>query len=291
MFRLVAAFVALFMAAVPAQAEEIKLTHNGHSVHAELVLAEGKTLKDRIVLLTHGTLAHNKMELIVAMQTLLEERGISSLAINLSYNVSERTGMYDCGVPITHKHTDALDEIGLWLNWLKDQGSTNVVLAGHSRGGNQTAWFAAERMDPVVSQVVLVAPATWYADKAAKGFKKTHGRDLDGAMAEAKKAGPKMLKGMGAIYCAGADITGDAFLNYYTVDDRFHTPNLLAKITKPVLIVVGTEDTVVAGLTESVAPMVDGKKLSFVAVDDAGHFFLDLYGEELADAMDEFMNP
>ena len=280
-----------------AQAAEIDLKDaNGLALSANLELADGKTVADGLVLLTHGTLAHNQMEIIVALQTALAERGISSLAPPLSLGVAKRTGMYDCAVPTIHKHSDAMDEIGLWLNWAKDQGATDVVLAGHWRGGNQTAWFASREADPVVSKVVLIAPATWSADKAAKGFEKSHKRPLKGALAEAQGLvdagkGDTMLKGMGVLYCPGADVTAASFVSYYEPDDRMHTPNLMGLIGKPTLVVAGSEDTVVEGLIEATQPLADAGTVELVVVDGANHFFLDFYAEDAADAIEAFIAP
>lgn len=283
------------VSAIPVEAKDVtQVNADGLTLNANLELADGKTIADGLVLLTHGTLAHNKMEIIVALQGALAERGISSLAPSLSLGVSNRTGMYDCAVPHTHKHTDALTEIGLWLNWAKAEGATDVVLAGHSRGGNQTAWFASREPDAVVSKVVLIAPAVWNADKAAKGFKKSHKRDLSGAMAEANALvaagkGDAMLKGMGVIYCPGADVTADSFVSYYEVDERMHTPNLMPLIGKPTLVIAGTEDTVVAGLIEATQPLVDAGTVEMAVIDGADHFFLDFFIEDAADAIEAFV--
>jgi len=267
---------------------------DGLTLGANLTLADGKTVANGVVLLTHGTLAHNKMEIIVNLQKLLAERGISSLAPTLSLGVDHRTGMYDCKVPTTHKHSDAMAEIGLWLNWLKNKGATNVVLAGHSRGGNQTAWFAARENDPVVSKVVLIAPATWTAKGAAKGFEKTHKQPLAKVLADAKAMvdaghGAQFMKGVGVLYCPGADVTAASFVDYYTPDERMNTPTLLPLINKPVLVIAGTKDTVVKGLIEAVEPMADGEKIQLVVIEDADHFFLDFYVEDAADAIAEFI--
>ena len=294
------AFIAIFVGAAlfPANtmAESIQISdQNGLKLNANLVLADGASIAGDIVLITHGTLAHNKMEIIVAMQDLLAERGISSLAPTLSLGVSDRSGMYDCAVPHTHKHSDAMLEIGQWLEWLQTKGAKNVILAGHSRGGNQTAWFAAREPNPIVSKVILVAPATYDAKKAAQGFEKNHKRPLAGAMTEAKAMidggnGQKFMKGVGVLYCPGADVRAESFVDYYENDDRRHTPNLMAMIGKPVLVIAGSEDTVVEGLIDATKPLVDAGRVEMVIVDGAGHFFRDLYAEDMADAMEEFIN-
>lgn len=289
------AAVAVCSVSLNAQAEGVTLKNpDGLTLNANLQLADGKSMTDGIVLLTHGTLAHNQMELIITLQRLLAERDISSLAPTLSLGVDSRTGMYDCKVPATHKHSDAMVEIGQWLEYLKGQGATNVVLAGHSRGGNQTAWFAARENDAAVSKVVLLAPQTWNADALAKGFEKTHKQALTKAFAAAQAKvdagkGAELMKGVGVLYCPGADVTADSFISYYENDDRMNTPTLLAMINKPVLVIAGTEDKVVKGLIEEVEPMADGEKLQLAVIDEADHFFLDFFGEDAADAIAEFL--
>lgn len=278
-----------------AVAEDVSLkSPDGLSLNANLQLADGKTIADGIVLLTHGTLAHHKMELIVTLQRLLAEHDISSLAPTLSLGLDNRTGMYDCKVPSTHKHSDAMVEIGLWLAYLKGQGAHDIVLAGHSRGGNQTAWFAARENDPEVTNIVLLAPATWNADAMAKGFEKSHHQALTKVFAAAQAKidagqGAELMKGVGVLYCPGADVTAESFISYYENDDRMHTPTLLPMIEKPILVIAGTQDKVVKGLIEAVEPMADGEKIQLVVVEDAGHLFLDFYAEDAADAIAEFI--
>ena len=79
--------------------------------------------------MTHGALAHNGMEIIATLQGLFTEADISSLAINLSLGLDDRHGMYDCATPHTHKHSDALNEIDVWLDWLETQGANNNILS------------------------------------------------------------------------------------------------------------------------------------------------------------------
>ena len=274
--------------------KEVTLSQKGQTLNANLTMADGKKMNDGVILITHGTLAHNGMELIKAMQNLLAERGRSSLAINLSLGLDNRHGMYDCSVPHKHLHTDALDEISVWLNWLKAKGADKIVLMGHSRGGNQTAWFAAERPDPAIVKVVLLAPATWNEQAAKESYKKQFGVSAAATLAKAEKLvaegkGSLMLDKAGFIYCKDALSTAAAFVSYNKPEPRMHTPTLMAKISVPVLVVAAANDNVVKGLIKAVEPLADGKKLTLKVVDEANHFFLDFAAEDAAEAIDEFL--
>ena len=284
----------LLLFTVGLQAEEIKLDHNGLKVSANLEKVGDNWSAGPVVLMTHGTLAHNRMEIMATLQELFAEREISTLAINLSLGLSDRKGMYDCAVPHTHKHTDALDEIGLWLGWLKKQGVKSVVLLGHSRGGNQTAWFAAERDEAAISKVVLVAPQIWSEEKNSKGYKKSYNTELAPVLEKAQKLvdsgkGDTPLKPVDFIYCAQTSATARAFVSYYETEPRMDTPALLKHIAKPVLVFAGSEDTVVKGLAEEMEKESERSSVSYEMIDGADHFFLDLYAEELADMAAEFI--
>lgn len=288
---LVAATLFVFLTGRPATAEDLTAKIDGLTVNATLKIADGKTLADDgVVLLLHGTLAHHKMEMIAALQTMLAERGINSLAPSLSYGVDGRTGMYDCKVPHVHRNEDALDELTFWLNWLKDKGAKDVTIAGHSRGGMEVSWFMSERDDPAIKRVVLIAPGQWDAAKAAKGFKNNHKADMAAVLGQAKgMKGDDVMKGVGILYCPGADVSAKSFISYYGDDSRRDSVTTMRKIAKPVLVVVGTMDTVVADLADRVRPLADAGKVELVEVEEADHFFRDLFGEDLADAMQNFI--
>jgi len=274
-----------------AAAAEIKISHDGLTLNALLTEADGKTLKDGVIVIVHGTLAHNAMDTIKNLTGVLAERGLNTLAINLSLAIDNRHGMYDCKTPHRHKHMDALDEIGAWLGWLESKGSGRVVLFGHSRGGNQAARFAAENGHALLSRLILLAPAT---GRAGRGFEKQHGKPLADELAKAEalvKAGKgkEIMAGAGLLYCPGADVTAESFVAYYRSDPHNDTSVVLRDIKVPVQVIAGGRDSVVPDLREKVASQVEGKTLQFAIIDDAGHFFLDLYAEDVADLIEEFL--
>lgn len=285
----------LTLALGAARAEEVSLAFNGLTLIGERRMAEGATMeKGTMVLMTHGTLAHGRMEIMQSFQDLLAEKGISSLAINLSLGQSDRRGMYECGKPHTHRHTDALDEIGAWVEWLERQGVKEIVLLGHSRGGNQTAWYAAERRRPTVGKVVLVAPMTWSREAARAEYRKLYGRDPAPILREAKRLteagrGAATLAETDFIYCPGATVSAASFADYYADEPRFDTPSLLPRIGVPTLVVAGSEDTVVGALIPKVRPLAEKGMVKLFVVDGADHFFRDLYADEAVEAIAGFV--
>lgn len=244
--------------------------------------------------MTHSTLAHGRMEIMATLQQLLLERGLSSLAINLSLGLADREGMYDCATPHRLRHADALDEIDSWATWIERQGVTELALLGHSRGGNQTAWYAAERLRAFARKVVLVAPLTWVAAAESVAYRKRYGADLapllEGMQARiAQGQGDAPVEGVDFIYCEGATVTPISFVSYYADEPRRDTPTLLPRIAVPVLVIAGSANTVVTGLEPRMAPLAEGAKVRLAVVDGADHMFRDLYAEDVADLIAEFV--
>ena len=59
----------------------------------------------------------------------------------------------------------------------------------------------------------------------------------------------------------------------------------LPRIKVPVTVFAGSADTVEGDLVAEVKPLVDGRHVSLVVIDGAGHFFRDLYSDEIADVI------
>lgn len=294
--RLFARSVLVFLltaTALVAQAKEVTLEHNGITLNANLELAANKKIADGVVLVTHGTLGHRGMEIITDLQNLLKERGYSTLAINLGLGVSNRQGMYDCKATHRHRYADAADEIGVWIGWLKGQGATRVALLGHSRGGAQTALYAAEQDNALVKAVVLLAPAM-RDDNPDAGYRKRYQKPLGPVLEKAQKLvkdgkGDTVLEHTDILYCPDTSVTAEAFVSYYGPDPRLDTLALIPKIRKPLLVVVAGNDELVVGLDKNVAPLADGKRVQMKTLDGADHFFRNLYAEDAADAIGAFL--
>jgi len=287
-FSLLAAFTKL-------QADEVTVKQGDTELRADLTLAEGKTAKDGVIMLLHGTLAHNKMEIMQALGDLLNERGYNTLNVNLSYALDKRPSeMLDCTIEHQHKHEDAVAELDTWMNWLKEQGASKVAVLGHSRGGNQVAWYASEKDSDLLEKVIAVAPATADAANAAKEYEERYKKSLADIMTEATKLagdgkGANIMAFPGFVYCENAKAAADSVVSYYKDDERKNTPSLLPKIKKPMLIVMGSADEVVADLPAKLES-VKQDNLKVETVDGADHFFMDLYADELADKVATFVD-
>jgi pimeloyl-ACP methyl ester carboxylesterase len=288
--HLVSMGVALTLMASNIAADGVKIPHGGLTLNANLEATGPDWQKGPVVLMTHGRLAHAGMEIMQGLQTALKDRGVSSLAITLSLGLDNRQGMYPCATPHTHRHTDAVDEIGAWLGWLQSQGVTKPALLGHSSGGNQVARFASDRPNSTLSALVLLGPQAWSAEAAAQDYEKRYGKPLAGPLERAEKLvadgkGGALLERVDFLYCADAPVSAAAFVSYYAPDERTDTPRLIPQTQVPVLVIAGSKDEVMQGLVEKVKPLADGRRVQLKVIDGADHFFRDLYTEDVADAI------
>lgn len=286
-------FASLLSVSGLASAEDVKQTYQGKTLNANLVYADGKSYGDNVVLLLHGTLTHNGRSTYADLQNNLAKVGITSLSMNLSLGLSDRRGEYDCATPHTHKHTDAIAEVGVWMDWLKQQGVKKVTVMGHSRGGNQIAWYVSEKDSDSINKVVLLAPATG-EQQSGKEYQEKYGKPLNSVLKTAKdmvKAGKgkEMMKDTDFIYCEKAQVTAEAFVDYYDVKPKFDTPTVLKSIKKPTLVIVGSEDTVVPELPKRLEAIKGQKNVTITTIDGGDHFFVDLANEDVAAAVAKFI--
>ena len=275
-------------------AMDVQIPYNQLKLNANLEIAEGKSLSDGVFLMMHGTLAHGKLEILQSLQTLLKEQGYNSLSMTLGLGISDRKGLYDCPIPHTHKHEDSLDEIDAWMEWLKKEGAKKIYLLGHSRGGNQIAWYAAERPDSIVPKVILIAPMTWDKERADQYYKRAFKKDIVPVIAKAEKLVAEgkpeaWLENIDFVYCRDTKAQAASFVSYHGNEPRLNTSFHLPKIQAPVLVFAGTEDSLVTNVIEETEPLADGKKIKLVKIDGADHFFRDLYADDVVEHIIEFI--
>jgi pimeloyl-ACP methyl ester carboxylesterase len=280
----------LALAAGQALAEDVRTRHRGMTLNANLEMARGKGLEDGVILIAHGLLAHNRMELVAALQRLFKERGLSTLAINFGLGIDDRRGFYDCGRLHTHRWSDAVDELDAWIGWLKTQGATEITLLGHSQGGAQVALYAAERNDPSVGAIVLLAPSTFDRERVEATYRQRHGADLAPLLARAQELlrtgrGEAWIDRIGFLSCENATATAASVVGWYAPSPLRHTPNLLPRVRQRALVVAAGNDAIVPDLIEAMRPMDGQGEIALRVVEGADHFFLDLYADEAVDAI------
>jgi pimeloyl-ACP methyl ester carboxylesterase len=260
-----------------AAAEPVQIKPSLTRLNGNLELPPGKTAADGVVVLVHGTLSWYGQETIATLQKNLKAHGVGSLAITLSLGVDDRQRTRRCDVLHDYALAGAQREIGLWLEWLKGQQAKSVDLLGFSRGGAQVAAIAPELTG--VRRVVLLAPAFANSVEQADIYQRAFGHPLQPEIDEARK-NPLRERTVDFLTCKQAPVLNATFLDGYAE----LPPRLAARIGKRTLVIVAGKDEVVPDLATRLPSDVKP-----VVIDGASHFFLDLYGEEAADAIAKFV--
>jgi pimeloyl-ACP methyl ester carboxylesterase len=277
-------------------AEEVKTEHQGLDVLANLDMAPGKSLKaDGAVILLHDSLGHHRMELMAVLQELLHARGINSLAVTLSLGLNARRGMYDCGLEQDHRNEDAREELQTWVNWLKEKGAANVVLAGHGRGGAQVAYYLTREPDKAVKRAVLIAPLAQTFSSAGGEYQDRFRVPLQPALAEAERhmaedQANQLMENVAFLQCPQARVTAGAFINYYGDNPNLYTPSLVPGIKLPTLIAVGDQDPLGEELSAAISGIpTDTSHITQAVISGADSQFRDIGADHLADRMKSFL--
>ena len=285
----------LSLASSGAAAEEVSLDYLGLDVSANLELAPGKSLKsDGAVLLVHDTLGHGRMELMAALQDGLRDLGLNSLAITLGLGLDKRHGMFDCSMEQDHRHEDAVEEIAAWVQWLKEKGAQSITIAGHGRGANQVALYAINRLDKAVKRVVLIAPLMQTPEKADTEYRERFGKPLRPLLAKAedlaaREKGNRLIEVPGFLNCQRAQVTAGSFANYYGVNEKFKTTNLLRSIKVPVLIAAGDAGPGLGDIKAAEPDFAQIKTVTLAIIPGADQDFRDTGADDLAKKIKEFI--
>jgi pimeloyl-ACP methyl ester carboxylesterase len=275
---LIFAALALVASPVLAAAEPVQIKPSLLKLNGNLELPAGEKLEgENVVLIVHGMLSHYGQETVVALQKNLRARGIATLAINLSLGVDDRKGSRACDVVHDYALAGARREIRLWLEWLAAQHAKTIDIVGFSRGGAQVAAIGPEL--PTVRRMILMAPAFATATEQAAAYQQVYGHPLAPELEAARKE-PLQKRTVDFLTCKQAPVLGATFLDAYTE----MPPKLAAKTGHPTLVIVAGKDDIVPDLATKLPSEVKP-----VVIDGAGHFFLDLYGEEAADLIAKFL--
>jgi pimeloyl-ACP methyl ester carboxylesterase len=271
------ALALLALAPPVAVAEPVQIKPSLTRLNGNLELPPGKTASDGVIVMVHGMLSWHGQDTIAELQKNLKARGVGSLAITLSLGIDDRQRTRRCDVVHDYALAGARREINLWIEWLKGQNVKYVDLLGFSRGGAQIAAIAPEL--PTARKVVLLAPAFATALEQAEIYKRAFGHDLAAEIEEARK-NPLGRRTVDFLTCKQAPVLNATFLDGYNE----MPPRLAAKTGHPTLVIVAGKDKVVPNLADKLPSEVKP-----VVIDDADHFFHDLYGEQAADVIAKFL--
>lgn len=148
-------FLCLWLSSGSAFGAEINVTlANGLNTLAEY--RTGKKDKPAVLVL-HGFLQTHRFSTIRLIENELSDAGYSVLSPTLTLNISQRRTSLTCDAIQNHTVEQSIDEIALWVNWLKQQGYKRIILIGHSTGSNRLLSYLHRKPDPAILSLIATA--------------------------------------------------------------------------------------------------------------------------------------
>lgn len=240
----------------------------------------GGTESDIGLLFVHGFSVTFDSPPIAMLAEVLAARGYSTLSLN----------MRDAGCcTYTTLFEDNITDIDAGVQFLKEAGSTHIVLLGHSLGANRVTYYRAQVEDPAVRAIVLLA-AVGNAFRVASAF------DVQGRGAQAlAEASRRLADGDGLDELLEVPL-GTYGTYYYTPaslvsnggpDTNSDLFKWLPAVSLPLLIVQGTSDAFLPFQQPELEQQsaIRAQRADLVYVEGANHAFAD-HADEVIDILD-----
>ena len=247
-----------------------------------------------IVVILHGTRGHKKLELIQTLSERFSDSNIDTLSMNLSYGITNRNDDFlPCNIIHDHLNSHSISEIKLWFDFIKQKNKyEKIILLGHSRGGLNMAQFYSSLSDDnkkIISKVIMLAPIS---DEYLDIIERIKNDSLIQKIKNNSIGDDQVIK-IDFMSCNNAEV------KYVTYKDYTHITNtdigsrgsligLLNSFSVRTLIVTASDDDITPNTYERVSS-IDNRYINVVQIDDADHFFRDLYFDDMFDAILEFI--
>lgn len=254
---------ALWLLPAAATAEEISLQlPDGLTALADY--REGAASKPAVLIL-HGFLQTYHFSTVRLIADEVSDADYTVLSPTLTLNVDQRRTSLSCDAIQNHTVEQATVEISAWVDWLKKQGYTRIILIGHSTGSNHLLSYLHSQRDPAVRAFIATAAGpidSWQHPDESR-------RQLAEAEA-AVAAGDKGIKQYSLGFCRhNYAAPPKGFLSYMQWD-RARIVGDLKTIPVATTVVLGQADQ---WLPPDWADTVERAAIPLVRIKDSNHYF------------------
>ena len=245
-------------------------------------------------LIIHGTRGHKGMEIIQTLSTRLHEEGHDVLSINLSYGFNNRHDDFlACDINHNHNEHESVTEIISWYNHLSTKGYNQINFIGHSRGG-LNVMQALSIIDNKEIKSYLLAPVIDTYNGTKKYYEEELGIPYDLIINSNENYNlADRYKKINFLFCENVDVSSKTFKSYLDFSKNksiypfsFNIFNLINNSKSPIIIFSGTDDEILLDSYKSYEK-INKSNVMTVILEGGGHFFRDLYLEDVIDVIIE----
>ena len=247
---------------------------------------------DSAFLIVHGARSYKGMEIIQSLSSRLYEEGHNVLIINLSYGIDKREDRFlDCDIQHNHNEHESVREIVKWYEYLKNKGYKKINLIGHSRGAYNVVQALSIINNQKINSYLLAPTIDTYL-----GTKEYYESEFNIPYEKILKSNENyFIKDryglINFLFCENVNVSTKTFKSYLDFSNNkllypytFNIIDLLNDIESSSVIFSGTEDEVLED-TYKKFKLIDNPNVRKVIISGAGHFFRDLYLDEVLDVI------
>ncbi len=262
--------------------ENLKINANHFTSSAE---------NSSIAISIHGTRGFKTMEIISVLSDNLLDLNVDTIAPNISYGLDNRKNEFlACDIKHSHNRNSNVDEIIKWFLFAIEKDYKNVILIGHSRGG-QDVMHAYEKIietypaeSKKISSIVLLAPLTDNSDEINYNLQKNNNHTISQLLNKDKD----MFIETDFLSCANTKVKVSSFLSYYNLSRHEQMIEILRDIQIKTYIFTASEDVFVPK-THSKISSINNDNVTLIQIEGSDHFFRDLFLDEVIEILADFI--
>jgi len=231
-----------------------------------------------VVFLLHGFMATHNLNIIQIMADELESQGYTIIAPTLSLNINNRRSGANCDAVHTHTMQSDVEEIAWWVNWIKNKGYKDIIMAGFSTGSLQIAIFLSLNSPEIIKKAVLISPAYLAGDPFPQAEEKV---DIDTAR-KILATDEGQLHEYHLSYCKGNFVAPPKVFLSYKIWTEMQMVNVVNNITIPYIVIIGGEDH---RFGIRLGKHISMKNSNVITIPGANHFFDSPYEFDFLDQL------
>ncbi len=262
-------------------------SHNGLVLNANL---KSNSQSDTIFILVHGTRGYKDMEIIKSLSQKIYDYGYSSLSINLSYDIDNRASEFlSCDRVHTHNEHTSIDEIVSWYRYLENQDYKNIYFIGHSRGAfNVIQAMAIINNNNIKAYLLAPVIDTYLGTK--NYYDQEHNLPYETLINNKDEfIISDRYPSINFLFCENARVSSSTFRSYLDLSKNqtlypftFSIVDLLKDTNSMVTIFSGTDDEILLDSYKKLN-QINQSNISHILIDEADHFFRDIYLDDVID--------
>ena len=249
------------------------------------------SVNNSVAISIHGTRGFKNMEVISVLSENLLDLNIDTIAPNISYGVNDRGNEFlSCDIKHLHNRYENINEIIRWFLFAIEKDYNNIILIGHSRGG-QDIIHAYEKILKIypsesekISSIVLLAPLTDNLEDINNSLEESNNITINTLL---KKDKDKLIK-INFLSCPDTTVKVSSFLSYYNISPHEQITQILKDIKINTYVFTASEDVFVPKTHSKISNIINDN-IKLIQIDGSDHFFRDLFLDEVIENLANFI--